>query len=117
MCGIDCISERFLSAEKRAGEPASQGTTRISEKIEQVFKAHAQCYGSPKVTRALRQEGRRVGKNRAAQVANLILKVPVWSDSEVEKLVKVLSALSTKMYRREIRVLRNDYIKLVFWHT
>ncbi|MBV8968447.1 MAG: transposase [Verrucomicrobia bacterium] len=36
------------------------------QKIEQVFKAHAQRYCSPRVTRALRQQGRRVGKNRVA---------------------------------------------------
>ena len=38
------------------------------QKIEQVFKAHAQRYGSPRVTRALREEGRRVGKNRVLDV-------------------------------------------------
>jgi putative transposase len=38
----------------------------LVQKIEQVFKAHAQRYGSPRVTRALRQEGWRVGKNRVA---------------------------------------------------
>jgi putative transposase len=39
------------------------------QKIEQVFKAHAQRYGSPRVTRALRQEGRRrVGKNQVARL-------------------------------------------------
>ncbi len=38
------------------------------QKIEQVFKAHAQRYGSPRVTRALRQKGRRVGKNRVARL-------------------------------------------------
>jgi transposase InsO family protein len=38
------------------------------QKIEQVFKAHARRYGSPRVTRALRQEGGRVGKNQVARL-------------------------------------------------
>jgi transposase InsO family protein len=38
------------------------------QKIEQVFKAHAQRYGSPRVMWALHQEGRRVGKNRVARL-------------------------------------------------
>ena len=40
----------------------------LVQKIEQVFKAHAQRYGSPRVTRALRQEGLSVGKNRVARL-------------------------------------------------
>jgi putative transposase len=39
----------------------------LVQKTEHVFKAHAQRYGSPRVTRALRQEGRRVGENRASE--------------------------------------------------
>jgi hypothetical protein len=40
----------------------------LAQKIEQVFEAHAQRYGSPRVTRVLRQEGLRVSKNRVARL-------------------------------------------------
>ena len=40
----------------------------LVQKIEQVFKAHAQRYGSPRLTRVLRQEGLRVGRNRVARL-------------------------------------------------
>jgi putative transposase len=40
----------------------------LVQKIEQVFKAHAQRYGSPRLTRELRQGGLRVGRNRVARL-------------------------------------------------
>ena len=40
----------------------------LVQKIEQVFKAHAQRYGGPRLTRVLRQEGLRVGRNRVARL-------------------------------------------------
>jgi putative transposase len=38
----------------------------LAQKIGRVFSAHAQRYGSPRVTRELRQEGLRVGKLKFA---------------------------------------------------
>ena len=55
---------------RRSGQESRQarGTKRISAKDRAGLKAHAQRYGSPRVTRALCQEGRRVGKNRVARL-------------------------------------------------
>jgi putative transposase len=46
----------------------AQEQKELSHKIEQIFKAHARRYGSPRVTRLLRQEGLGVGKNRVARL-------------------------------------------------
>jgi transposase InsO family protein len=40
----------------------------LRERIVEVFEAHQQRYGSPRVTRVLRQEGLRCGENRVARL-------------------------------------------------
>jgi putative transposase len=40
----------------------------LVQQIEQIFNDHRQRYGSPRITRLLRQEGLRVGKNRVARL-------------------------------------------------
>ena len=48
--------------------PRAQANRILGEQIGQVFAAHKGRYGSPRVTRALRQAGVRCGENRVARL-------------------------------------------------
>jgi hypothetical protein len=48
--------------------PRAQANRFLGEQIGQVFEAHKGRYGSPRVTRALRQAGVRCGENRVARL-------------------------------------------------
>src|SRR3981081_2632112 len=46
----------------------AQANRALGERIGEVFNAHKQRYGSPRVTRALREAGVRCGENRVARL-------------------------------------------------
>ena len=46
----------------------AQANRALGERIGEVFEAHQQRYGSPRVTRALREAGVRCGENRVARL-------------------------------------------------
>jgi putative transposase len=70
----DCCAALRVSRSGFYRWKSAQETKRAKEhrelvqKIEQIFNDHRQRYGSPRITRVLRQEGLRVGKNRVARL-------------------------------------------------
>jgi putative transposase len=70
----DCCAALRASRSGFYQWKSAQETQRAKEqrelvqKIEQVFNDHRQRYGSPRITRVLRQEGLGVGKNRVARL-------------------------------------------------
>jgi putative transposase len=40
----------------------------LCQELEELFKENRGCYGSPRMTRALREKGLKVGKNRVARL-------------------------------------------------
>jgi len=49
-----------------------QADQQLLEKIERVHQASRQCYGSPKIEQALRQQGIRCGRNRIMRLMRLV---------------------------------------------
>jgi putative transposase len=68
-CAALRVSRSGFYGWKSAQEPQRAKEQReLEQKIEQAFNAHRQRYGSPRITRLLRQEGLRIGKNRVARL-------------------------------------------------
>jgi putative transposase len=68
-CVVLGVSRSGYYQWKKEGESlGSQRDAELGEKIEVVFRTHRGRYGSPRVTRTLRAEGERVGKNRVARL-------------------------------------------------
>jgi hypothetical protein len=62
--GLEIVSERFLPVDKRPGGKRTRVQKELAKKLSRSFiNAYAERYGSPRVTRVLRQEGLRVGEN------------------------------------------------------
>jgi transposase InsO family protein len=63
------VSRSGFFAHRRKGEkPRRQEDRALAERIQPIFGASRQTYGSPRITAALRQAGQRCGKNRVARL-------------------------------------------------
>src|SRR3954451_18221155 len=63
------VSRSGFFAHRRKGEkPRRQEDRALAERIQPIFAASRQTYGSPRITAALRQAGQRCGKNRVARL-------------------------------------------------
>jgi putative transposase len=63
------VSRSGFFAHRRKGEkPRRQKDRALAERIQPIFAASRQTYGSPRITAALRQAGQRCGKNRVARL-------------------------------------------------
>jgi transposase InsO family protein len=58
----------FFAHRRKAQGQRRQEDDELSAAMEPIFVASRQTYGSPRLTAALRQEGRRCGKNRVARL-------------------------------------------------
>ncbi len=67
MCHVLEVSRSgFYAWQSRPESARARETGRLDADIRRLFKAHKGRAGSPKITRLLREEGWRVGKNRVA---------------------------------------------------
>ncbi len=53
---------------KRPDSDRKQRRRKITQRIHQIFLSSRRLYGSPKITRVLREEGVRVGQKTVAQI-------------------------------------------------
>jgi putative transposase len=53
---------------KRRPSARAQANQQLTSRIAAIHEENRQCYGSPRMTHALRKEGMRVGKNRVARL-------------------------------------------------
>lgn len=58
----------YYAWQRRAPSKRDQANTDLAAEIQRIFVEFWKCYGSPRVTRELRQRGRRCGKNRVAML-------------------------------------------------
>jgi transposase InsO family protein len=69
MCAALCVSRSGYYQWKKAGQsPRAQQTNRLKILIESEYSKSRQTYGSPRITRALRNGGETVGQNRIARL-------------------------------------------------
>jgi putative transposase len=69
MCRILQVSvSGYYAWQKRAPSRRSQEDARLSERIEQIYHANRQVYGSPRIHAALQAEGQSCGKKRVARL-------------------------------------------------
>ena len=61
----------FYSWLKRPQSPRAKANHALTGRIAQIHHDHRDCYGSPRITHHLRNEGMRVGKNRVARLMRL----------------------------------------------
>jgi transposase InsO family protein len=69
MCAALCVSRSGYYQWKNAGEsPRAHQTDRLKRLIENEYAKSRQTYGSPRITRALRNGGATAGYNRIARL-------------------------------------------------
>jgi putative transposase len=68
MCRVLQVSRSgYYRWLKRKPSPRQLDNQRLDAEIREIYDASKQRYGSPKITRELRDRGRKVGKNRVAR--------------------------------------------------
>lgn len=69
MCRVYDVSRNTYNAWRRRGESLrKQEDGELFTLINEIFVKHEGCYGSPKITMALRKKGVRVGQKRVARL-------------------------------------------------
>jgi putative transposase len=65
---LEVSKSGFFAHRRKEQAPRRQGDRQIVRAIQPIFAQSRQTYGCPRVTMALRQQGVRCGKNRAARL-------------------------------------------------
>lgn len=69
MCqALEVGSSGYYAWRSRPASERAKANEMLEAKIAEVWQANRKCYGSPRVTAALRQQGHRCGKNRVARL-------------------------------------------------
>jgi putative transposase len=69
MCHVLGVSESgFYAWRKRPTSPRQREDAQITQEIEQVFVSHQGRYGSPRIHRELRDQGRGISRKRVARL-------------------------------------------------
>lgn len=69
MCRVYGVSRAgFYAWQNRTPSCRDFENAALLERIQAIYQAHDSNYGSPRITKTLRQEGRGVGKNRVARL-------------------------------------------------
>jgi putative transposase len=69
MCCVLCVSRSgYYDWSKRVESPRAQDNAKLASEIKEIFDDEDQRAGSVRITKRLRASGRRVGKNRVANI-------------------------------------------------
>ena len=69
MCGLLSVSRSgYYEWRDRPTPPRTEADKNLGQAIRRIYDDHKGRIGSPRITWALRHEGRRVGKNRVARL-------------------------------------------------
>lgn len=69
MCRVLMVSRSgYYAWRNRSPSDRAQSNARLTEEVHRIFNEHKGRAGAPRITKQLRTEGQRVGKNRVAHV-------------------------------------------------